>query len=127
MNTLTSLEETSVQKVLDLHKQGLLVNEVGASYKTIIFSHCRNCYQHLLRRTSVYATKREHLDSFLDSDSSPKGMESEPLIITVLHRENLSREFQIKHIAIGRIIYRSKDSGLKYSQNFTNPSRSIRF
>lgn len=99
----TSLDKASVQKVIDLDKEGKLLNANGQRYKSIIFSHCRN---HFLKPaesiSSYYMDKLEVSEEKMLS----KGASVSEVRITTLYRTDSSQPFTIQTRSMGKYVFR---------------------
>lgn len=95
----TEPELASIQKVIELDKEGRLVNAKGQRYKNIIFSHCRI---NLLRTTpSTYILNLPDAETSLD-----EGTDSEALTLSLLRRQEDGTTFELVSEQSGRILLR---------------------
>lgn len=99
-----SLQEASVQRVIDLDKAGLLLNGKGERYKEIVFSHCRmNLFEHDDKISSYV------IDPWRLQSQWPKSVlehsVTDKIGMTILHRDDVTKEFKIKYYTIGSFIF----------------------
>lgn len=100
----SSLEKASVQRVIDLDKAGKLKNEKGERYKTIAFCHCRNGFFRPKKTTSTYFMHPAQLEDAKEMTSS-RHSKTSLVKLTILYREDVRKEFEIKYLTVGRFIF----------------------
>lgn len=94
----TSLSEASLQKIIDLDREGKLINANGDRYKSIIFSHCRN---HFLRSESSISTYSIEKIENPQTQGLPKGATMSEITITRLHRAAVDKPFEKEILSMG--------------------------
>ncbi|MCA8877151.1 hypothetical protein SM114_07220 [Erwinia pyrifoliae] len=99
----TDLNVASVQKIIDLDQSGKLLNSKGERYKNIIFSHCRNNFLTSADKTSTYCM--ESLTSN-GANKLPKGSTISNVKVTILHRNDVNKKFNIKQTSLAFFIFR---------------------
>lgn len=101
----TSLKDASVQRVIDLDKEGKLLNEKGERYKTIVFSHCRASLSQSELYTSSYYMLPKQLEANLRRNA-PKGATIVSEVeMTSLRRQDVSKAFEVKNYKSDYFIY----------------------
>jgi hypothetical protein len=88
----------SVQRLIDLDKEGKLLNEKGEHYKTIVFAHCRNNF--LIPESSTSTYMMEPVAEGVEISKS-KGASVDNIQLTTLHRESVEHPFEVKHFSVG--------------------------
>lgn len=106
----TSLKDASVQKVIDLFNEGKLANEYGEPYETIVFSHCRGDLSQFDELDTIYYMEPKQLQNRLERDKNrikrvPTASREGEIVLTMLHRDDISKEFTIKKYSFGHFIF----------------------
>lgn len=106
----TSLEKASIKRVLDLDREGKLLNEKGRRYKSIVFVHCRADLFQEDKYMSIYYMEPKQLKAKLDkgaqnSKSRPNNPVVGDITLTRLYRKEIGKEFTIVHQNVGRFIF----------------------
>ncbi|NIG87558.1 hypothetical protein M5J15_12090 [Serratia symbiotica] len=94
----TSLSEASLQKIIDLDREGKLINANGDRYKSIISSHCRN---HFLRSESSMSTYSIEKIENPQIQGLPKGATMSEITVTRLHRAAVDKPFEKEILSMG--------------------------
>lgn len=99
-----SAEKASVRKILELDKEGKLLNENGERYKTIVFCHCRCSFKVPGKYLSSYFMEPAQLKTY-GKTPTPKGSTTSEVTLTQLYRQDVNKEFEVKNYEMGVFVF----------------------